>query len=84
MVDSSDLSIVETCLREMDEELGIGARQTHILGVLRCNWSEVSNLTGISVTPVVGFIGDIENLTLTPNIEVGIFFQIHSLTLLFR
>jgi 8-oxo-dGTP pyrophosphatase MutT (NUDIX family) len=70
MVDERDHSVMETCLREMKEELGIDSRHTHLLGVMRCNWCEVSHLTGVSVTPVVGFIGDIENLTITPNSEV--------------
>jgi nudix motif 8 len=72
MVDESDNSVMETCLREMKEELGIDSHNAHILGVLRCNWCEVSHLTGVSVTPVVGFIGDIESLTITPNSEVRI------------
>lgn len=72
MVDERDSSIVETSLREMEEELGVTASHTQVLGVLRCNWCEVANLTGVAVTPVVGFIGDIESLTLTPNAEVSL------------
>jgi hypothetical protein len=38
---------------------------------------QVSNLTGVAVTPVIGFIGDIENLDVTPNIdEVGEWFTV--------
>ena len=33
------------------------------MGVLRCNWDEVSNMTGIAVTPVIGFIGDLDELS---------------------
>jgi 8-oxo-dGTP pyrophosphatase MutT (NUDIX family) len=40
-----DKSIVETCLREMEEEIGIGNTATTVLGVLRCNWGEVTNTT---------------------------------------
>ena len=44
---------------------------------MRCNWSEVATLTGVSVTPVVGFIGDLEKLTLRPNPdEVDSYFTI--------
>lgn len=57
MVDKQDGTIIETSLREMQEELGIPPEKTEVLGVLRCNWDEVSNMTGIAVTPVVGFIG---------------------------
>ena len=117
MVDKEDGTIVETSLREMEEELGIppgdltlrypvqtysaqlylwltaftdtftnmiysmtkidhvtttmtdwltgcwllgSLEKTEVLGVLRCNWDEVSNMTGIAVTPVIGFIGDLE------------------------
>jgi hypothetical protein len=39
--------------------------------------SQVSNLTGVAVTPVIGFIGEIENLNVTPNIdEVGEWFTV--------
>lgn len=69
-MDEADQSVVGTSLREMKEELGIDSVNTHILGVLRCNWAEVSHLTGVSVTPVIGYIGDIENLSITPNSEV--------------
>ncbi len=69
MVDTEvDSTIIETSLREMEEELGIPAAKTEILGILRCNWNEVSSLTGIAVTPVVGYIGDLNDLTnLIPN-----------------
>jgi hypothetical protein len=69
-VDNQDRSIIETSLREMNEELGIEPHQTRVLGVLRCNWREVSNLTGVAVTPVVGYIGNIEDLNIRPNGEV--------------
>jgi hypothetical protein len=52
-----DATIIQTSLREMEEELGIPPEKAEVLGVLRCNWDEVANMTGISVTPVVGYIG---------------------------
>lgn len=62
-----DKTIVQTSLREMEEELGIPKEKIEVLGILRCNWNEVASMTGIAVTPVVGFIGEIQDLTLTPN-----------------
>lgn len=62
-----DASIVQTSLREMEEELGIPKEKIEVLGILRCNWNEVANMTGIAVTPVVGFIGEINNLKFFPN-----------------
>jgi nudix motif 8 len=47
-----DATIIQTSLREMEEELGIPPEKAEVLGVLRCNWDEVANMTGISVTPV--------------------------------
>jgi len=39
--EDEDKSIAQTCLREMEEEIGIGHNQASVLGVLRCNWGEV-------------------------------------------
>lgn len=64
----NDNSIVQTCLREMAEEIpGLGETNTNVLGVLRCNWGEVHNLVGVAVTPVVCYIGEIGHLDLNPN-----------------
>jgi 8-oxo-dGTP pyrophosphatase MutT (NUDIX family) len=54
-----DKSIVVTCLREMEEEIGLKQNNTTVLGILRCNWGEISRLTGVAVTPVVGFVGEL-------------------------
>lgn len=62
-----DTNIIQTSLRETEEELGLKAEHTEVLGILRCNWTEVASMTGVSVTPVVGFIGEINDLKLTPN-----------------
>lgn len=62
-----DKSIVQTCVREMEEEIGIGHHNTTVLGILRCNWGEVHHLVGIAVTPVVCFLGEIGQLELNPN-----------------
>jgi len=55
-----DANIVETCLREMEEEMGIRDVKD-VCGVLRCDWGTIAKLVGVSVTPVVGWMGDIEN-----------------------
>ncbi len=57
MVDDTDASTKETALRELDEELGIPPDRVQVLGVLRCDWSEVASLTGIAVTPIIGYSG---------------------------
>lgn len=64
-----DASVIETCLREMEEELGIPSDKTEVLGILRCNWNEVASMTGIAVTPVVGYIGELKDITLKPNAD---------------
>jgi len=55
-----DANIVETCLREMKEEMGIDGVKD-VCGVLRCDWGTIAKLVGVSVTPVVGWMGDIED-----------------------
>lgn len=62
-----DAGVIEASLREMEEELGIPADRTEVLGILRCNWNEVASMTGIAVTPVVGYIGELKEITLKPN-----------------
>lgn len=44
VADNEDKSIVQTCLREMEEEIGVKPSEVTVLGVLRCNWGEVSCL----------------------------------------
>ncbi|KAG7366887.1 NUDIX family hydrolase [Nitzschia inconspicua] len=74
----SDRSIVETCLREMKEEIGgfdfeyhhqtTGSQGVSVLGILRCNWGEVHHLVGLAVTPVVCFFyRDLAEVDLKPN-----------------
>jgi nudix motif 8 len=75
MVDEDDSQIIDTSIREMEEEIGVSADSVDILGVLRCDWTEVSSLTGVSVTPVVGFIGDYEKLNFKINRDEVISFQ---------
>ena len=51
-----DATVIQTSLREMEEELGIPAEKAEVLGILRCNWDEVANMTGVSVTPVGTYV----------------------------
>ncbi|GKY94939.1 hypothetical protein MPSEU_000458800 [Mayamaea pseudoterrestris] len=65
----NDPTIVQTCLREMQEEIGgIDPVNITVLGVLRCNWGEVHHLVGIAVTPVVCFLGEMPT-NLSPNAD---------------
>jgi len=66
-VDDQDDNIVETSLREMEEEIGIPGSSVEILGVLRCDWSEIAAIVGMAVTPVVGFVHDLRREHLRPN-----------------
>lgn len=74
----ADKTIVETCLREMKEEIGgmdfeynrdgAGSHGVSVLGVLRCNWGEVHHMAGVAVTPVVCcFSQDLKEVDLKPN-----------------
>ena len=63
----ADSTIVNTCLREMREEIAGLPKDSTVLGVLRCNWGEVHHLVGVAVTPVVCFVGDLTDSVLEPN-----------------
>ncbi|CAK4638133.1 hypothetical protein AeMF1_011671 [Aphanomyces euteiches] len=67
MVDASDTCIENTCLREMEEEVGLPASHVNVLGILRCDWSNVASITGVAVTPVVGHIDSFDESTLQLN-----------------
>ncbi|RHY64862.1 hypothetical protein DYB38_004731 [Aphanomyces astaci] len=67
MVESGDTCIENTCLREMEEELGVPSSQVNVLGVLRCDWSNVASITGVAVTPVVGHIDAFDEASLNLN-----------------
>ncbi|RLN14944.1 hypothetical protein BBJ28_00000906 [Nothophytophthora sp. Chile5] len=67
MVDPEDSCIEGTCLREMNEEVGLAPEGVDVLGVLRCDWSSVTSITGIAVTPVVGFIGEMSDQSVAIN-----------------
>jgi nudix motif 8 len=65
--EESDVTITQTSLRETEEELGLPLDKIEVLGVLRCHWNEVAQVTGIAVTPVVGYIGELKDISLKPN-----------------
>ncbi|KAJ0391307.1 hypothetical protein ATCC90586_010912 [Pythium insidiosum] len=67
MVDADDSSIEATCLREMNEEVGLSPDAVQVLGILRCDWASVTSITGIAVTPVVGYIGEMSDRSLVIN-----------------
>jgi 8-oxo-dGTP pyrophosphatase MutT (NUDIX family) len=79
----SDSSIVDTCLREMKEEIGgLQDIPINVLGVFRCNWGDVHHLVGVAVTPVVCFLGELpERLYPNPD-EVSQVFTISLASLL--
>jgi nudix motif 8 len=62
-----DTTIIQTSLRELEEELGVSLEKTEVLGIMRCNWQEVASMTGISVTPVIGYIGEFCEISFHPN-----------------
>ena len=58
MIDRNDMSAVGAALRELEEEVGVKQEGVDVLGVLRCDWSELTAVTGVAVTPVSGDIRD--------------------------
>jgi ADP-ribose pyrophosphatase YjhB (NUDIX family) len=75
--DIRDETIVSTSIREMKEEIyGLEDCTVEVLGILRLNWGEVHHLTGVAVTPVVCYLGDLgDNLSPSPD-EVSEVFTI--------
>ncbi len=52
-VDPGDVDVVDTALRELEEEVGIERGGVDVLGV--CH--DVTAITGVGVSPVVGYVG---------------------------
>jgi nudix motif 8 len=68
--DPDDVDVVDTALRELHEEVGVGRERVRVLGQLH----EVLAITGVGVTPVVGFVGAlrVEELQMSAaEIDVG-------------
>jgi nudix motif 8 len=60
--DPEDSDDVACALRELEEELGIPAARVDVIGVFH----EVMSITSVRVTPVIGWLGDVERLALVP------------------
>jgi nudix motif 8 len=58
--DADDRDAVDTALRELNEEVGIDRERVVVLGQLH----EAMAITGVGVSTVVGFVGDVEPGTL--------------------
>jgi 8-oxo-dGTP pyrophosphatase MutT (NUDIX family) len=76
--DIQDQTIVSTSIREMKEEIGgldDDATSIEVIGILRLNWGDVHHLTGVAVTPVVCYLGELPALSPNPE-EVSEVFTI--------
>ena len=73
--DIRDQTIARTGIREMQEEVGgLEEHDIDVLGILRLNWGEVQHLTGIAVTPVVCYLGELpEHLRPNPSEVAEVF-----------
>ena len=82
--DVQDQTIVSTSIREMKEEIGgldNDAISIEVIGILRLNWGDVHHLTGVAVTPVVCYLGEVPELSPNPE-EVSEVFTIPLVDLL--
>jgi 8-oxo-dGTP pyrophosphatase MutT (NUDIX family) len=82
--DIQDQTIVSTSVREMKEEIGGLDSETtliEVIGILRLNWGEVHHLTGVAVTPVVCYLGELPELSPNPE-EVSEVFTVPLVDLL--
>ncbi len=62
-IEPHDHSLVETALRETEEEIGLSRAETEVLGEI----GSVYTITGFHVTPVIGLLQDPLELTPDPN-----------------
>jgi len=58
-VDKTDADIVQTALRETQEEIGIPPAQIEVLGLFNDVWTP----SGFRITPVIGFLPALPSLT---------------------
>lgn len=69
--DKTDATIIDTALRETEEEIGIQRSLIDVLGVL----SDFETSSGFCITPVVGFLHSIPPLLISPK-EINKVFDI--------
>jgi len=62
VMDQRDSDIVQTALRESEEELGINSGGIEVLGVL----DDIATPTGFVITPVVGLLDALPSMTVNP------------------
>ncbi|KAJ1561682.1 nudix (nucleoside diphosphate linked moiety X)-type motif 8 [Nowakowskiella sp. JEL0078] len=65
--DLSDADVIETALRETEEEVGVGRENVEILGQLAAVPSD--NTLSIEVFPVIGYLGEINPEQLKFNVD---------------
>jgi nudix motif 8 len=63
MADEEDDHLEHTALRELEEELGVAEASVDVLG----RFHDAQAITGVHVTPIVGFLGEVELAALAPN-----------------
>lgn len=61
--DEDDDHLEQTALRELEEELGLAPQRVAVLGMFH----DAEAITGVHVTPVVGFLGDLAMDELVPS-----------------
>lgn len=68
MVDDTDPSVEAAALREVFEEVGLAEERVRVLG----RYHDALAVTGVHVTPIVGFLGELSLDELRPNpAEIG-------------
>lgn len=70
-VENNDKHIIDTALRESQEEIGLSPIETQIVGQLK----DYETLTGYRISPIVGFIPENTRFTIDTN-EVAEIFKI--------
>lgn len=70
-MEAADRDIVDTALRETEEEIGVGRDRVRIVGAL----GPMPTITGYAVTPIVGILGAEIRLVLDP-VEVDVAFEV--------
>lgn len=63
MVDDTDADVEAAALRELFEEVGLAGARVRVLG----RYHDARAVTGVHVTPIVGFLGELSLDELDPN-----------------